>query len=598
MKSRKAITIAISLLVISSFVLAACGTDATNVVVEENTNDTTTVEQPDGDGTTTEPVVDEGPVTYRATSTTDIPTLDPQLGEDVVSINWIENLFVHLTNYDLETAEIVPEAATSWEISDDGLIYTFTIRTDIPWVNYNPSTGETTQEVDDDGNPRFVTAHDFAYGVQRACDSDTGGYYSSIIAPNIKGCEAVLFADDPDALTEEDFANIGATALDDETLQIELAFRSGYFLSMTPMWTLAAVPQWAVEEHDDNWVEAGFIVTNGRYVLAEWVHGVSRVAVRNPLMPADMAGDGNVERFEIDVVPDISTSYALWLNGEIEFSAIPSEELENHLANYGDETVQIPDLAVFYFGFASDKAPFDDPLVRAAFSAALDRELLVETVFQGQGLPMKHFAPPGIFGAPPIDEVGVGFNPEWAAEQLAAAGYPGCEGFPEITLLGYSGANTLSWIEFAQANWSENLGCDAELISIEQLPFRELLDVTKPESGDRPNMWTLGWGPDYGDENNWAGDVLYCSVNPRLERPCEEVDELIDAARIESDPAVRIELYAEIEELFFGEGGIFPMAPLYVRIAFVAQHSWFDRIPALFGGQQWYTYTIDASMQP
>ncbi len=71
------------------------------------------------------------PVTNDGYSTTDIPTLDPQIGEDVVSINYIENLFVHLTNYDLETADIVPETATSWEVSEDGLTYTFNLRTDI-----------------------------------------------------------------------------------------------------------------------------------------------------------------------------------------------------------------------------------------------------------------------------------------------------------------------------------------------------------------------------------------------------------------------------------------------------------------------------------
>ena len=97
----------------------------------------------------------EGLVTWHGYDDTDIPTLDPQLGEDVVSINYIENLFVHLTNYDLITADIVPEAATSWEISEDGLTYTFHLRADIPWVKHNPETGEVIQEVDADGNPLF-----------------------------------------------------------------------------------------------------------------------------------------------------------------------------------------------------------------------------------------------------------------------------------------------------------------------------------------------------------------------------------------------------------------------------------------------------------
>jgi len=540
------------------------------------------------------------PVTLYQGDTTDIPALDPQIAEDAVGITYIENLFVALTNYDLETTEIVPEAATSWEVSEDGLTYTFAVRTDIPWVKYNPATGETTQEVDEEGNPRFVTANDFVYGIKRACDPNTGGYYSSVVAPIILGCSDVLGAEDPDAIPQELVDAIGVTAPDPGTLVIQLENPTSFFLSMTPMWVLNATPQWAIEQYGEDWTEAGTVVTSGRYVLAEWIHNVRVTVQRNPLMPADMAGSGNIERRIVTIVPDVTTTYSLWLNGQLETSGIPDPELEAHLAAYPDETVQIPDLAVFYFSFRYTKAPFDDVRVRRAFSAAFDRATFVTEVRRGQGLPMRHFAPPGIFGAPPIDEVGVGFDPEYAAQQLADAGYPGCEGLPQFTLLGYSGASTLSWIEFAQANWSDNLGCDPSIIQIQQLPFAELLAATAGDAPDEsaPHMWTLGWGPDYADENNWVGDVLWCG-NPdnRMRRECNETDDLIVEARVETDPARRIELYAQIEEAFFGPEGEFPIAPLFLRIAYVAQHSWYTNVPALFGGNQWYNYSIDQEAQ-
>ena len=109
-------------------------------------------------------------------------------------------------------------------------------------------------------------------------------------------------------------------------------------------------------------------------------------------------------------------------------------------------------------------------------------------------------------------------------------------------------------------------------------------------------MWTLGWGPDYADENNWVGDVLWCE-NPgnRMKRECTEADDLIVQAREESDPAVRAEMYRQIEELFFGPEGEVPFFPIYVRIAFVARHSWIERDVALFGGQQWYNWTLDTA---
>ncbi len=606
----------VALLVIMGLLLAACSpetetVEVTRVVESEVTRVITETVVEEGETVevtrvVTEEVVVEVPaeeeemmddtVVYDGYSTTDIPALDPQVAEDSVGITYIENLFVALTNYDLVTSEIVPEAATEWSTSDDGLVYTFNVRTDIPWVYHNPVTGETTQEVDEEGNPRFVTANDFVYGIKRACDPNIGSYYSSVIAPLIVGCDEVLHAEDPEAITEEMTDAIGVSAPDDATLVIELNFPASYFLSMTPMWTLNATPSWAVEEHGDSWTEAGNIVTNGRYVLSEWVHNVRRTVLRNPLMPADMQGVGNIESYVVSVVPDTSTGYALWLNNEVEVTGIPSEELETHLNDFSDETIQVPDLAVFYISFRMTKAPFDDVHVRRAFGAAFDRETFVTEVRQGQGLPMKHFAPPGIFGAPPIDEVGVGFDPEFAAAEMEAAGYPNCEGFPQVTLLGYSGQSTLDWIEYAQAQWEEHLGCSSDLIQIEQQAFSELLAATSAETDDAeaPHMWTLGWGPDYADENNWVGDVLWCeNAGNRQKRTCNEIDDLIVEAREESDPARRIELYAQIEEMFFGPEGEYPFFPIFVRIAFQGVHSWYDYSPALFGGDQWYNYSID-----
>jgi oligopeptide transport system substrate-binding protein len=596
--------------------LAACSApeteqvEVTRVVESEVTRVVTeTITEPGGEVEVTRVVTVEAPqppvaeaesdepVTFDGYSTSDIPALDPQVAEDAIGITYIENLFVSLTNYDLVTSEVVPEAATSWEISDDGLLYTFHLRTDIPWVYHNPVTGETTQEVDEEGNPRFVNANDFAFGIKRACDPNIGSYYSSVIAPLIVGCEDVLNAEDPSAISEELTDAIGVVAVDDATLTIELNFPASYFLTMSPMWTLTATPSWAIAENGDTWTEAGNIVTNGRYVLSEWVHNVRRTVLRNPLMPEDMQGEGNIEKFVVNVVPDTSTGYALWLNNEVDYTGgIPDEELQSHLEDFSDETIQVPDLTVFYISFRMTKAPFDDVRVRRAFGAAFNSATFVAEVRQGQGLPMKHFAPPGIFGAPPIDEIGVGYDPEFAAAQLAEAGYPNCEGFPQVTLLGYSGQSTLNWIEFAQAQWEENLGCGSDLIQIEQQAFSELLAATAAEVDDAesPHMWTLGWGPDYPDENNWVGDVLWCeNAGNRQKRTCNEIDDLIAEARQETDPARRIELYNQVEEMFFGPEGEYPFFPIYVRIAFRGVHSWYDYAPALFGGDQWYNYSID-----
>ena len=177
MKVKNTLFSVLALLIVSSMILAACGPAATEVPATEEpaapppaTDVPEPTAVPTPAGPPTEPqtaAVAADPVTLDGFDTSDIPTLDPQLGEDVTSITFIENLFVQLTNVDLETTEIVPEAATSWEISDDGLTYTFHIRNDIPWVKYD-GAGNVVQEADENGLARYVTAFDFEYGIKRA----------------------------------------------------------------------------------------------------------------------------------------------------------------------------------------------------------------------------------------------------------------------------------------------------------------------------------------------------------------------------------------------------------------------------------------------
>jgi oligopeptide transport system substrate-binding protein len=581
------------LVMLALMALAACGSTPEPVSVEGTGSDLAGTQGP---APSPLPATAQEPVTLHDYWTSEIPTLDPQLASDVLSIDYIENLFVNLTNRDPETLEPVAEAATDWQISEDRLVYTFTLRTDIPWVQHDPETGETRQVVDEGGSPRFVTAHDFAYGIKRACDPSLGSYYGTVVAPLIKGCQEVLFAEDPANVPQELVDAIGVRAPADDTLIIELAFPASYFQSMMPLWTLAATPQWAIEEHGEAWIEPENMVSNGRYVLHEWQHGVRCVLERNPLLPPDMRGGGNIERAVANVVPDETTGYALWLKNEVDVSGIPDLELQAHLAQFPDEVAQIPDLSVTYFGFALDKPPFDNVQVRRAFSAAFDRQIYADQVKQGQCLPMVHFAPPGIFGAPPIDEVGVGFDPEFAQQQLAGAGYAGCEGFPSVALLTFPGPDSLHGAEFAQAQWVEHLGCSPDAIQIEQLPFRELRDAVRGPTETRPHIFLLGWAPDYPDENNWVGDVLWCQADMTAARgrECSNLDELIVAAREEPDPERRIALYRQIEEGFFGPEGEMPFMPLCTGLWYNAQHSWLDKGPLdLFSGQQWYNWTID-----
>jgi ABC-type oligopeptide transport system substrate-binding subunit len=118
---------------------------------------------------------------------------------------------------------------------------------------------------------------------------------------------------------------------------------------------------------------------------------------------------------------------------------------------------------------------------------------------------------------------------------------------------------------------------------------------------DRPNMWTLGWLPDYLDANNYVNDVLYCtSKNDYSNRPCSAVDDLILQAAREQDPQKRVELYSTIEDDLFGKDGVFPVIPLYMERSYALVQPWYAgpfETDGLVGGRHWNYYSIDQSAQ-
>lgn len=548
---------------------------------------------------------DDDPITTYFTSSTNVSSLDPARGEDSLSINWIENLFLGLTNNNpLNNFDIQPELATSWTTAD-GKVWEFKIRTDVPWVRYNPANGETEKL-------RNITVDDFVWSIKRACDPRLGSRYGSIIAGVIAGCDRVN-STEPSSVTDElvfgDTTKVYAT--DEETLVIELSYVSPFFFSMTSLWTIRPVYREAIEAFGDNWTDPGIIVTSGPYMLAEIVPDVRRVAVRNPHIPSDIVGPGNVERIEIDNVRDANTTYSLYLQGQVDTAGIPAAELENvrNDPELSQQLVPSFDSNVSYIAFDHSKPPFDDVHLRRAFSAVLDREVYIQQVGLGLGEPIFHFTPPGMFGAPPsLNDPGVGFNVDYAKQELALSGYPNCEGLPPISVAtGQGGGDTF---EFIKAAVEEHLGCDPNVFTIEELEFSVLLEITDYDqpTQNRPNMWSIAWGPDYPDANNWVGDVISCYKDNDFLRRCSEVDDLIEAAARELDPEKRTQMYFEIESLLFGrevdgqvtvEGEV-PFIPLSMSNAFALVQPWYEgpfATDGIIGGAHWDWRTVDPELQ-
>jgi oligopeptide transport system substrate-binding protein len=541
------------------------------------------------------------PVTQYAASGSLISTLDPQRAEDEISISPVENLFLGLTDNDPKTTSIRPEMATKWERSKDGTVWTFTLRNDVPWVRWDPKA-KTLTEI------RKVTAKDFEYGIKRACDPRLGAYYTSVAAAMIKGCDVVSKLKNEE-VKDNSFDQVAVKALDDVTLQITTQGPLSYFLSASGMWVFRATPKEAIDEFGDKWTEPGNIITNGNYLLDTWDKNVNRIFVKNTKIPKvnDDYG-GNLERISVIIVKDAGTQYSLYQNNELDTGPAPRAELQNIRKDpeLSKQIIQTSSLSVFYFGFAYDKPPFDKVGARRAFSAALDRKTFVQEVEQGLGIPMAHFMPPGIRGAVPVNEIGVGnadnlgFDADYAKKQLAAAGYADCKNFPEITILVYEGAT--DWAEYLQNSVKNNLGCDATRINIEQR-VSVLHKSIKPDvpTQQRPNMWTLGWGPDYPDAHNWVHDVLSCNAENDFKRACnDKIDKVIDDLAKEVDQKKRDDGYRQVEDLFFGADGDFPIAPLFLAVSFGLVKPWytgFFNTDALFGGPHWESRKIDQAKQ-
>jgi ABC-type transport system substrate-binding protein len=179
---------------------------------------------------------------------------------------------------------------------------------------------------------------------------------------------------------------------------------------------------------------------------------------------------------------------------------------------------------------------------------------------------------------------------------MEAAGYGNCEGFPNLDIVTYIGAG--DWAEFWAAAAEEYLGCPPDLFTVEQVEFTVLLEIIESSTPtqDRPNAWTLGWGPDYGDANNWVGDVLSCESANDFMRPCSEIDDMINEAARSNDVAARDQLYFEIENAFFGEEGAFPIVPIFMDSSFRLVKPWYTGpfdTDGLFGGAHWDARSID-----
>jgi oligopeptide transport system substrate-binding protein len=598
----KKLYVLMAIAMVVSTLLAACGqptpeqVEVTRVVEKEGE----TVVETAVVTATPEPEPEE-PVTLNWNLGTEPPEVDPALSTDTTSVQVDEVLFLGLTDFDDETSEVIPELATEWESNEDLTVWTFYMRDDVPWVKHNPGTGETEVVEDEEGNPRMVTAHDVEYAVKRTLNPETGSDYAYVLYL-LEGAKAFNTGEETDADT------VGVEAVDDHTIQFTLTKAAPYFPAIASMWVARPVYQPAIEEWGSRWIEPGFIVTNGPYVMDQWAHQDHMVFLKNPHYYD--AENVQIEKVHAVMVTSETTAMAMYENNELDEIHNPPLEEMDRIKEDPELSEQLhiqPRLCSYYYGFTNNKPPMDDPLVRKAFSAAIDRQALIDNVVKGGQLPANTFAPAGIFGNAAQDPdiapwaLDAEMGKEMAQEWLAEAGYPDGEGFPAVTLMHNTSEGHRSIAEAIASMWNETLGVEVEIQNQEWGVYLDTIEASTPLD-QVPHIWRLGWCADYPDQNNWVHEVFNCEEGAnRLRRNCvdetctevepSEFDELTSQASLTTDPEERKELYREAERILVEEEAAY--APIYYYTRVVLNKPWLERSYQELGGEHWDLWTLD-----
>jgi ABC-type oligopeptide transport system substrate-binding subunit/DNA-binding SARP family transcriptional activator len=486
-------------------------------------------------------------------------TLDPTLASDTYSIGVIGHLFGGLVELGPEL-DIVPDVAHSWEMSQSGRRFVFHLGDDVRWS---------------DGRP--VTAHDFEYAWKRVLDPRTASPNASILL-DIKGAQALQTGD------ADQRDGLGVRALDPLTLEVELDEPVGYFLHLLTSKATSPVPRHVVESYGPKWAEAGNIVTNGPFNLADWHPGQSMRLVRNPDYHEPFSG--NVHEVALFLLPAArSAELEMYETDDLDVATLrdpPVVALARR--QHPGEYVSFPILSTLHVGFDVSRPPFDDPRVRRAFVQAVDREQLADVHLGGQVLPATGgLVPPGMPGH--SAGIGLPYDPDRAVELLGEAGYPAGSGFPAIEALA-PGLRIDERAEIRQlrAYWRDNLGLEIKWQALEVRSFLHRL------GSDPPHLYLVAYLAEYPDPDDFLRPVTFRHRNRWQD---DTYNRLVEAARHETELGRRIELYRQADAILVEEA---PIMPVYYDRGHLLVKPWISRFP--ISSLRWYGHWNDVVIDP
>jgi oligopeptide transport system substrate-binding protein len=454
---------------------------------------------------------------------TDPLTLDPAVSSEMTSHSDIMQLFSGLVCLD-DNLEPVPDIAQRWQVSDDGITYTFYLRNDVKFHN-----------------GREVKAKDFKYSWERACDPATGSLTAATYLGDIVGVKEVLAGETKEIS--------GVRVVDDYILQVTIDAPKSYFLSKLTYPTAFVVDKANVESGGEWWREPN---GTGPFKLGQWDENSLLVLEKNELYYGELAKVNYVvfqlwggmpmnmyETGEIDVA-DVYQSYI--------------DKVTDESGPFYRELAIVPELSFLYIGFDCSKPPFDDANIRRAFSQAIDKDKLVSLVFRDMVERADGILPPGMPGFNK-DLSGLDYDVTEARELISASEYGDVAELPPITIttVGWGGLIS-SELEAIVHQWRQNLGVE---IKVRQLEPQRFLYHLKQEKDE---MFYIGWIADYPHPQDFL-DVLFSSGadNNHGEYNNPEIDDLLDMAGMEPDIDLSLSLYQQAEQMLVDDAACIPL---------------------------------------
>ncbi|WP_010648334.1 peptide ABC transporter substrate-binding protein [Oceanobacillus massiliensis] len=477
----------------------------------------------------TEGAEEGGEKVLRLNNGVEPTSLDPSIGFDAVSWDPLNNLMEGLTRLDQESVA-GPGAAEDWDISEDGLTYTFHIREDANWSNGDP-----------------VVAEDFVYAWKYMLDPETASA-AAFLGYFIKGGEAFN-------LGEGSADDVGVSAIDEKTLEVVLEAPTGFFLDVLTNPAFFPVNHAVAEENPEWFAEAESFVSNGPFTLESWEHEQEMVFAKNPeYWDADTV---KLDKVHWAMVNDTNTQYQMFETGDLDTASIPPE-LSDDLID-GDN-VYIGDYGgLEFFRFNTTMEPFQNKKIRQAFAYAVNKQDIADYVVKNGVEPAYGFVSPG-FTTPTGEDFRevngelVPYDAE-SAKQLLEEGMAE-EGYDELppVVLSYNTSDTNKAVaETIQSMLSENLGVDVTLENQEWNVFAEAQQNLELQFSRSSFI------NDYSDPVNFLESFITDSYMNRTGWSNAEYDDLIAKGKSETDDEKRYEYLYEAEKLLAEEMPAMPI---------------------------------------